>query len=132
MADAVQRSIKSRRNIVSDMNKQKDAIVDDFEASMTFESSAISIDDSVATQEHQEAEAGKPPKERSKNKEKKSKTKVIADLRQQLHDCKSALVEIKENANLKYLKLKMDHDELDEAYTKLKDSRVRWMKKTKC
>lgn len=125
MADAVQRSIKSRRNIVSDMKKDNDAIVDDFEASMTFDTSEATLLSTATgstaslTQEDSGEKRPKPP---SKGKsEKKSKTKTIADLRQQLHDCKSALVEIKENANLKYLKLKMEHDELDEAYAKLKE-----------
>jgi len=120
MADAVQRSIKSRRNIVSDMDRQRKAVVDDFEASAQLDTSEMSL--SVAEDSQSTLEPEKRPKLSNKGKsEKKSKTKTIADLRQQLHDCKSALVEIQENASLKYLKLEMDYDELKESYTKLKE-----------
>jgi hypothetical protein len=127
MADAVQRSIKSRRNIVSDMNKEKDSIVDDFEASTQFDiTSELSLAQEHSTASlaasHQSSDTTKQQNASSKGKsEKKSKTKTIADLRQQLHDCKSALVEIKENASLKYLKLEMEREELNESYVKLKE-----------
>lgn len=128
MAYAVQRSIKCRRNIVSDMNKEKDSIVDDFEASTQFDTSEMSLapaqEDStisLAASQESSAESGKRQKMLGKSKsEKKSKTKTIAELRQQLHDCNFSLVEIQENDNLKHLKLKMDHDELNESYLKLK------------
>lgn len=124
MADAVQKSIKSRRNIVSDMTKEREAVVDDFDSSsMQLDTSEVSLGD---TQEQYSPPTPPEPEKRPKMPDKaksvkKSKTKTIAELRQQLHDCKSALVEIKENASLKYLKLKMDYDELNESNMKLKD-----------
>ena len=125
MADAIQRSIKSRRNIVNDMNKERDAMVDDFEDSMQLDTSDMSLNTqdtpSLATTQDPPVTETRPKMPSKAKSEKKSKTKTIADRRQQLHDCKSALVEIKENASLKYLKLKMDYDELNESSMKLKE-----------
>lgn len=112
MVDAVEQSNRNWKNIVKAMNQQKLAIVEDFENSFA---SADTDTISLST-----IETSSPVLAKGKVKmEKNSKTKIIVSLKQQLDNCQSALVEIKENAALKYLKLKMEYDDLIKSYSKL-------------
>jgi hypothetical protein len=94
------------------MNQQRLATLDDFEASVDINTSNMSL---ASDDPPSPSWSNSPPSVISKI-EKKSKTKLIISLKQQLHDCQSALVEIKENANLKYLKLNMAFDDLSKNY----------------
>ena len=112
MADAVEQSNRHRKNIVNEMNEQRLAIIEDFENSFA------SVDPgtiSISAVETTSPESAKSKVKMGKN----SKTKVIASLKQQLRDCQNALVEIKENAALKQIKLEMEYEDLIESYTKL-------------